>query len=114
MKTALPNATVEQKERFRIIKEELGCIACWLDTGYYNPCNVHHLLDTGSRRGHDFTIGLCEFEEPGAPNHHVGNDMSIHRTKREFTKKYGTDDELLDLTNALIMIYKKERERYET
>lgn len=99
MKTGLPPATKEQKERFRLLKEEIGCIACWLDTGRYNPANVHHLLDTGTRRGHSFTIPLCEGE---FTNHHTGNTLSIHRTKKEFAKTYGTDDELLEMTNIIL------------
>jgi hypothetical protein len=100
MKTALPAATKAQKRRWRIIKEELGCIACWIEHNKYVPACIHHLLDTGSRRGHDFTIGLCE---QGA-DHHQGND-GIHRAKKAFRLKYGSDDELLDLTNTLVEIY---------
>lgn len=99
MKTGLPNATKEQKKRFRLLKEEVGCICCRLDTGEYNPANVHHLLDTGTRRGHDFTIPLCEGEHI---NHHTGNELSYHRTKRKFRETYGSDDWLLEVTNTIL------------
>ena len=100
MKSSLPNPTKAESRRMEIIKSEIGCIACWIDVNMYCPPAIHHLLDTGRRRGHRYTIGLCE----GAIDHHQGNN-GIHRAKRSFREKYGTDDELLRMTNDLIVIF---------
>jgi len=83
--------TKAERRRFEILKTQIGCIACG------NPviCNAHHLLSGGRRRGHMETIPLCQ-------PCHVGDELSIHRTKRKFCEIYGTDDELLERTNALI------------
>ena len=97
MKTALPAVTKAQSERMGLIVREIGCIACFLDTDTYHEGVIHHLLDTGRRISHDHTICLCE----GLIDHHQGND-GIHRAKRKFRGKYGTDDELLALTNWLV------------
>ena len=97
MKTALPNPTKAESRRMEIIKSEIGCIASWIDGLPYTPCEIHHLMDTGRRRGHAFTIGLT-------PDQHQGNN-GIHKAKRSFREKYGTDDELLKMTNDLIAIF---------
>ena len=94
MKTALPSPTKDEARRMEIIASQVGCIACWIDHKVYTPCQIHHLLDTGRRRGHQYSIGLCY-------NHHQGNG-GIHRAKRAFRNQYGTDDDLLDLTNERI------------
>ena len=94
MKSALPAPTKAEARRFIAIKLDVGCIACWIEHEVYTPCEIHHLLDTGRRRGHSYSIGLCH-------PHHQGAD-GIHRAKRAFRKAYGTDDELLEITNKRI------------
>ena len=96
MKTALKPVTKDQARRMQIIAMEIGCAACWVDTGLYVEPEIHHLLDTGRRRGHEYTIGLCH-------PHHQGKD-GIHRAKRAFRTRYGSDGELLQATNDRIAI----------
>lgn len=83
MKSKTP--TKHERERMRLIKE-LGCIVCGSA-----PCHAHHLLSGGVRRGHRWTIGLCE-------RHHVGErkeDVSYHGCKKTFHALCGYDEELL-------------------
>jgi len=89
MKTGIKSATKAEKRRFQIIREELGCVACGL-----LGCQAHHLLSGGRRISHSHTIPLC-------PGCHTGPN-SIHKRKRWFRDLYGTDDELLDRTDALV------------
>ena len=78
-----------------IIKRDIGCIACYKDHGVFGtPAHAHHLLSGGRRISHLHTIGLCEL-------HHVGAD-GIHTRKRWVRDTYGTDNELLALTNELL------------
>ena len=96
--------TKSERRRMRIVNE-LGCMACIQDvlvngeityrTCGQAPAHAHHVIVCGSRVGHLATYGLCD-------DHHVGNDMSVHKTKRKFNQKYGTDGELLTECNRLI------------
>jgi len=99
MKSGLPQATDTQKRRFRIIKEEIGCIVC-LNFGQFAPAHAHHLIDpkTGNRISHDATIPLCD-------PHHVGTDLSTHKHKKKFATLFGTDEALLAVTNQLVDEY---------
>jgi len=92
MKSKTP--TKAESARMEIIKSQVGCIATYSEHGGYTPCEIHHLLDTGRRRGHAFTIGLTY-------EHHQGKN-GIHKAKKAFRDNYGTDDSLLALTNERI------------
>jgi hypothetical protein len=76
-----------------------GCIVCHGE-GVDSPCDLHHLLRGSSRIGEDSVIGLC-------PMHHrsgVNTDefVSRHPWKTAFSKKYGSEEELLKRTMSLI------------
>ena len=105
--TSLNSPTVLESRRmddFRLV----GCICCYM-LGYpETPYDVQHLLSGGVRRGHMATIPLC-------PAHHrgVGYSPSIHfasvaRNPRTFREIFGSDDELLVLTDRLIAIRKRQ------
>lgn len=91
--------TVAQKRRMEILKTEIGCIACKLDGMDYVPPDIHHIIDGGKRCGHEFSIPLC-------PPHHgripVVGVLSIDKNKRQFIKRYGTELQLLQLTNRAV------------
>ena len=81
--------------------QKIGCIAC-RKLGKFNPADVHHLLSGGHRMGDRYTIPLC-------PAHHrgVGHVDELHgpclaKTPKRFRATFGTDEELLDLTDRLI------------
>lgn len=92
---SLKNATEAQKRHMAKVRE-LGCVVCRnLGLGA-TPAQVHHLLKGGRRKGHYQTIPLC-------PLHHNSgiNDIehvSRHPWKREFERRYGTEQELLEQT----------------
>jgi len=92
MKTKPMNKS--ERRRMEIVKQ-IGCMACRQDGHDPAPSHAHHITICGQRVGHTATYGLCD-------PHHVGNDMSIHKTKRKFNERYGTDGELLAACNWLV------------
>lgn len=79
----------------------LGCVVCWLAGYPRTPACVHHMLNkAGRRRGHKWTIPLCE------PGHHKDGDgvkkISRHPWKARFVKAYGTEDDLYAATQVLV------------
>ena len=85
MKTSLPSATRQEKRRFIIMAQEVGCI-----NHLGTPAETHHLISetTGNRISHLASIPLCS-------NCH----LDIHKKKHSFRKHYGTDAQLLSRTN---------------
>jgi hypothetical protein len=89
-------------DRFRLLID-LGCIVCKTFFGINTPCNIHHMTgikyrSTGKKASFEHTIGLC-------PIHHQNgtkNSPGIHTHPAEFERKYGTQEELLKITNELI------------
>ena len=71
---------------------EYGCIACRID-GNYRQAAVHHIVCSGRRMGHLFTIGLCD------PGHHQNGQhlglISVHPWKARFEARYGSQLDLL-------------------
>jgi hypothetical protein len=92
------NPTAAQRKVFEQ-QVELGCIACYLDGVYTQPC-IHHGKENGGYRNHDFTLPLCpphhqhEYAINGVPNR--------HKNPIEFRERYGTDRELHILTMRII------------
>lgn len=91
--------TVEESERMgRVVR--FGCIACYLDKVFARETAIHHILRGGRRLGHRYTLGLCD------PGHHQNGEqfgmVSRHPYKARFEAKYGTEAELLALTDKLI------------
>lgn len=78
----------------------IGCIACHIDGHPGTPGAVHHLLQGGQRIGHRFTICLCD------PGHHQNGQqfgkVSRHPWKARFEAKYGTEQQLLEMTEELV------------
>jgi hypothetical protein len=75
----------------------IGCIACLIDGHPGTPGAVHHILRGGRRIGHLHSICLCD------PGHHQnGTDkISRHPWKARFEAKYGTEAELLAMSQKL-------------
>ena len=86
----------------------MGCVACMLENREGVPAQVHHVIDGNRRKGHMYTIALC-------PWHHVGEQPgvdakwglrrigpSVHKQKKEFEARYGSQDSLVRLTTELI------------
>ena len=88
--------TKAEKERLQTISE-MPCYACFQD-GRETQSEVHHIrkhTGMGLRPSHFDTIPLCS-------GHHRTNKISVHLGKKEFEKKYGTEQEILKKVNREI------------
>ena len=108
-------ATAVQRDRIVMVKE-LGCICCQMNradgrpTAFFGVAEAHHLLSGGRRRGHEFTIGLCQWHHRGVPPFESARASDMVRTfgpsvatgSRAFHERYGTDDELLEYQEQLL------------
>lgn len=88
---------------------EIGCIACYVMGVAGTPGAVHHLIEGARRRGHLYTICLCD------PGHHQNpqpgsGKVPRHPSKRAFENAYGSELSLLEKTRELVL-KKRERER---
>lgn len=71
-----------------------GCVACALDGRLEVPPAVHHIVVTGRRLGHRFSLPLCD------PGHHQGGGplgvISLHPGRNPaFIARYGAELNLL-------------------
>ena len=82
--------TKEEIAWFKAISD-LGCIVCRLND-IYSPADIHHILRSGRRQTHLETIPLCFTHHRSGLNNAVA--VSRHPHKREFEKRYGTENEL--------------------
>ena len=78
----------------------MGCIVCKLYLDCYTPAEIHHIDGKTKPGAHLKTIGLCF-------RHHregVNNELYVsrHPNKREFEKRYGTEQEILKKVNREI------------
>lgn len=88
----------ERKRMRRLV--EIGCIVCRNQSRGYVPPEIHHIVSGGRRLGHIYTVPLC-------PGHHRASpadsgEIGRHQNKTQFEKRYGTEAELLELTNGYI------------
>ena len=93
---------MNKDERFSRIAD-LGCIVCKQFYFVQSPCAVHHLVGldfrcSGKKAAWENTIGLC------GRHHQYGNKEhpAIHSHPEEFERRFGTQEELLNITNGLI------------
>ena len=85
-----------ERERLKTISE-MPCYACFID-GKEVSSEVHHIRNhtgMGLRPSHFDTIPLCS-------GCHRTNKISVHLGKREFVKRYGTEQEILEKVNREI------------
>ena len=92
------NATAEQRRRFERIAA-LSCLPCQLDGIYGTPATVSHCHGHG-HRDHSRAYPAC-------PQHHLATFAvpeipNRHATPEEFKARYGSDDELHELTCRLL------------
>jgi hypothetical protein len=87
---------------------ELGCIVCRTQGRGYVPCQVHHIkrdeagqhIGLGKLAPHVRAFGLCF-------HHHeesAGGEHARHAGERTFARLYGSEEELLEITEALLEI----------
>lgn len=80
----------------------IGCAVCAMMGHWHTPGVPHHLLtDGGRRRGHLYTILLCD------PGHHQNaprgsGKISRHPNKFRFEAAYGTEESLLQRQREMV------------
>ena len=104
-------ATKAEKRRMDIITREVGCIPCRHQFARYCPAECNHLLN-GYRIGHAATVPECTWHHRGecliginawTMRKTFGPSRKLHR--KAFHKRYGSDEELLELTNDYVRAF---------
>lgn len=105
--------TTKQLARFNNL-HRVGCVACWLFAQKRRPCEIHHLTIGGrhgqKRRGHDFTIGLCDWHHRGVADHTLPGLMrdaygaSYALEPKAFRDEIGEDEHLLEAQGLMIAL----------
>lgn len=77
---------------------ELGCIACRIDGIINTWVSIHHVDGRTKKGAHMKVLGLCD------RHHQTGGEEApaIHPFKARFEAKYGTQAELLKMTDELL------------
>ena len=82
-----------------------GCIACHLDGIKNTYVSIHHCDGRTKPGAHKKVLALCNGHHQSG-NKHPNPDgepyPSIHPWKKRFETKYGTQQELIELTNRLV------------
>ncbi len=77
---------------------ELGCIVCSKLGFPDSPAEIHHIKDQfrlGKKSNYLQTIPLC-------PYHHRTSEEAYHFSPKTFSKKWGTQEELLQETMDML------------
>lgn len=97
--------TKAQQLRFFALRE-IGCLTCWIAGKGFVPAEVHHLTIGGKhgqkRRGHDYSLALCDYCHRGIGNPADHGTPSLAREPRAFRERFGSDDCLLAEQNKRI------------
>lgn len=109
MQSRAKGPTKAEKKRMEKIVE-IGCVCCRMEDLCVVPtAEIHHLIDGGVRRGHRFTVGLCDWHHRGVNkgDFTLGarrrvSGPSLAEGSRPFHERYGSDDDLLAYQNTLL------------
>lgn len=82
-----------EKDFHDMLCQNIGCIACLIDTGVVNDyCSIHHCDGRTKPDAHWLVLPLC------AGHHQAGTGApwmkSVHGHKRDFVRMYGSEAEL--------------------
>jgi hypothetical protein len=81
--------------------QQLGCIACRKAGSGYRAPDIHHILRSGRRVGHQHTLPLCP-EHHRYPSNGTVVGPSLADGSKLFEAKWGKQIELLAEVNRLI------------
>ena len=90
---AKKSKTKDEKLHMRSIAE-LGCIICDKMNFPGSPAELHHIVSNtgmGKKTTNYEVIPLC-------PHHHRNSDESYHQSPKDFTEKWGSQENLLQET----------------
>lgn len=77
---------------------QLGCIICLEWYGVISPCCPHHITGKTKSGAHFKTIPLCDKHHQIADTNKPKRWFSLHGDgKKQFTKAYASEQELLDM-----------------
>lgn len=112
MKTSTGKPNKEEQARFDRMKEMALCLACdqrGLIAGFIE---IHHLLSGGKRRGHMFTVSLCQWHHRAVPKSELGYHTkkatreiygdSLADGSKPFHAMFGSDADLLAKQNEIL------------
>jgi len=98
-------------KRFTRLKYDVGCIVTLTFDGIYVEPDIHHILSGGRRIGHDATIPLSPWYHRGVPLDGMSKAAmtetfgpSLAYEKRAFVDRFGSEMELLEITNNVLRI----------
>ena len=78
---------------------DLGCIVC-RNGGAQTPCEIHHILQGGRRKGEKYVLGLCALHHRGGAD--CDEYTSRHPWRKAFEARYGSETSLLAKSRELI------------
>jgi len=82
---------------------DLGCVICVTRLAMHTPPAIHHISGQVKPGCHQLTIPLCAKHHQQKDNDKPPRWISRHGDgKKVFQKAYGTEYELLQITNDLI------------
>lgn len=112
MQSSLPSPTKEQLRRWQDL-QSIGCVVCVLNGILETPGDVHHLLSGGKRISHSHTIVLHPWYHRGVTDGRGLDEYvelygpSLALDKRGFERTFGTERELLEISNELLQKYRE-------
>ena len=91
----------KKEQKYMDSVARLGCLICRKKGNPFSPCELHHIRDVsmiglGQRAKHTQVIPLC------VAHHRIGEE-SFHHNSRAFSKKWGSQRDLLKETLDLLV-----------
>lgn len=118
------------EDRWMGLVKTHGCLCCHLLGYLHDPdgpmVEAHHLLSGGLRRGHLWTVGLCQWHHRGRQylTDSIGRYLPLawHRDalgpalsegSEPFEKRWGDDEELMSIQRDILQAYGISTEEFD-
>lgn len=75
---------------------DMGCIVCRREFGLFSPAAVHHIDGKTKPGAHMRVLPLC-----GAHHQTGGYGIALHAGRAEWERRYGTQEELLEIVDCV-------------
>ena len=93
------NPTAKEKRHMDKVSQ-IGCIVCRNQGNLFVPSEIHHTQGKTKVNAHFLVLPLCfQHHREGTMK---GLWVSRHPWKKEFEKRYGTEQELLDQVKEIL------------
>jgi Recombination enhancement, RecA-dependent nuclease len=108
MQHATHAPTRAERDRIELLVE-IGCVVCLVYYQQYREPDVSHLLDAGSRIGHQATIPECPWHHRGVPTgrrspaqmRRILGPCRAHEPAA-YAERFGSDADLREMADALM------------